>query len=296
MYGLGDNLHERAIVRGLMRQGYRVFLRTPWPQLFHDMVGPRLHMRPSAARLRTQAKNETAATGYSDIPPHQNARRLKVWYTPDGVRKSGSILGAMMAGVGLQNEPHDFRLPVPAEWTSKAQAWVDRWRPSKPIMLYRPLVERTEWGGCAHRNPDADAYEALVDSVRSRYFVVSVADLAPGIEWISGGGIPADVRLHAGELDVEALVGLVKLSSLVFCSPGFALVMAQAVGTPVVCVHGGREDSAVYSAGAAYTPTLGIDTIKPCRCFDHHHACERRIDVPAAKIKLGDFVSQRMAA
>src|SRR3546814_11219998 len=45
-----------------------------------------------------------------------------------------------------------FDLPIPQNWTEKADAWLRKWNPDRPLMIYRPLVERTEWSGCAARN------------------------------------------------------------------------------------------------------------------------------------------------
>ncbi len=103
-------------------------------------------------------------------------------------------------------------------------------------MVYRPLVERTEWNGCAARNPDHSAYAALFASIRDQFHVVSIADLVPNVEWISGARVEADQKFHAGELEFEALAGLFSIASLVFCSPGFAVILAQTVGTT-----GGRD-------------------------------------------------------
>ena len=65
-------------------------------------------------------------------------------------------------------------------------------------MVLRPLVERTEWRGCAARNPDPVAYAALYNSIRDRFFVVSLADLVPGVEEMVTD-LDADICLHKGE-------------------------------------------------------------------------------------------------
>src|SRR3546814_11400043 len=41
MHGLGDNLHQRAILRHLM-QSHEVWLETPWPCIYHDLVGDQI--------------------------------------------------------------------------------------------------------------------------------------------------------------------------------------------------------------------------------------------------------------
>jgi ADP-heptose:LPS heptosyltransferase len=160
-------------------------------------------------------------------------------------------------------------------------------------MVYRPLVDRpSDWTGCNARNPDHAAYAALFRSIRDQFFVVSVADLKPNYEWIVGERVEVDAVVHAGELEFEALAALISLSGLVFCSPGFAAVLAQAVATPVACIFGGYERSAFFFAGAKSAPVLGIDPIHPCECFSHAHDCRKTIDLPAATERLGLFASE----
>ena len=43
MHGVGDSLHERAIVRELLRE-HEVWLLTSWPNFYHDM--PDVHLLP----------------------------------------------------------------------------------------------------------------------------------------------------------------------------------------------------------------------------------------------------------
>lgn len=287
MSGLGDNLHQRAVLRHLMRD-FEVWLQTPWPCLYHDL--PALKLLPVRSTLRTQAKNEQREAGKYEAVAPEDAFALRVFYTPAAVREHGSVLGAMSAQCGVP--VGDFTLPVPDAWLARADALIESWRTDRPIMIYRPLVERTEWGGCANRNPDHDAYKALFDAIRDRYFVVSVADLVPRKEWMVGHKVRADVEYHAGELDIELLAGLVKRAGLVFTSPGFAVILAQAVGTRSVVVFGGYENSASFSAGAKFAPYLGIDPIRPCQSFSHNDRPDKRIDLPAATQRLLQFVEE----
>lgn len=289
MHGLGDNLHQRAVIRQLMNR-HDIWLETPWPCVFHDMVGPHLRLLDKGSRLRTQNKNafrERAAFSRVVVPP--GAKELKVWYRQEDVKKYG-FLGAMMDYCGCATETADFRLPIPVSWRSKAAALLNGLDPGKPIMIYRPLVERTEWNGCASRNSDHAAYADLLASIRDRFFVVSVADLVPGQEWIVSRAIEADATYHAGELDFETLAALTARAALMFCSPGFAIALSQAVGTPTVCIFGGHENSRHYIDGARFAPFLGIDPIEPCECFSKNHKCRKAIDMPVALRKLREFV------
>jgi hypothetical protein len=273
-------------MRKLMLQNV-VYLDTPWPSVYHDLVGPRLVLvRPAAATLRTQAKNlrREAAQYQLERAPKQ-VRMVRTWYTPEDVRRAGSVLGAMAQAAQVQGEL-DFRLPVPVAWSQGLPVV------HKPIMFYRPLVSRTEWGGCDSRNPEYDSYYALFNTIRDRFYVISIADLEPRKEWLVGHPIEADLEFHHGELTFELLAALARRASLVFCSPGFAVPLAQAVGTPVVCVFGGYENSSSFSAGAKFTATLGIDPMVPCSCFSHTHAHKKQIHMPSALHRLQDFVQK----
>lgn len=289
MHGMGDCIHQRAIVRELIKTGAHVWLETPWASIYHDLVGPHLALVSKGSALRTQAKNAAReANRFTRLRPPSHATQLQVSYAPDQVRRQGSVLGAMSKACRVP--VGDFTLPIPRSWREKAQEWIAGWNTQKPLLIYRPLVERKEWGGCRARNPDHAAYADLYESVRERFFVVSVADLEPGKEWMVGRPIDADVELHLGELEFETLAALMSEAALVYTSPGFAAVLAQAVGTPVCCVFGGYENAKSFSAGARFAPYLGIEPGRPCDCFRHDHRCDKRIDVPAAIQALQAFI------
>jgi hypothetical protein len=291
MHGLGDNLHQRGVLRQLAERHDEIWLETSWPSVYHDM--PAIRCVAKGTSLRTQLKNARRQAGLFRRAPAIGGQ-LRIWYAPQDVRHTGSVLAAMCANAGVDPERADFRLPVPQEWSDQARRIVGA--TDRPILVYRPLVERTEWGGCRARNPETRAYAELFARVRERYFVVSVADLVPRVEWMVSEPIQADATFHAGELHFEALVGLFSLASLVWCSPGFAAPLAQAVGTPVVCVFGGYESSRSFSLGARFTPYLGIDPIEPCECFQHQHSCRKAIDLAAAAQRVDEFMSLREAA
>jgi ADP-heptose:LPS heptosyltransferase len=240
--------------------------------------------------LRTQQKNaERERDRFCRRRPPAGIRTVSVGYPVQRVNALGSILAAMCAHTGCDYRQADFRLPIPPGWHARAAALIAQWRPSKPIMIYRPLVDRTEWGGCSARNPDADHYAELFDAISSKFFVVSVADLVPGREWISGRARVADVELHRGELDFETMAALFARAALIFAAPGFAVLLAQAVEVPSVCVYGGFEHPRSNAGGARFAPYLPIVPINPCACWRHGHACNKRIDMPRALHALKEF-------
>jgi predicted SAM-dependent methyltransferase len=291
MWGIGDNLHQRAVVRELM-QTHEVWLSTCHWQLYHDLVAEGLHLTFKSTRLRAQSKTIEREQHLFKVPSREpgDARRVKLWYKKEQIDIYGSILETMMAECGLAGKRGDFSLPIPAEWRAKAEALRAGWDTGgKPLMLYRPVVRRREWNG-ESRNPDSAAYAALYAAARSGYFVVSIADLEPKLEWIVGEEQPADVKLHSGELDFETMAALFSIADIGFFNAGFAPVLAQAVGLPSVVVYGGRESfRTTQAAGAHLTPTLGIDPVNPCDCHTERHPCDKRIDMPSALDKVREF-------
>lgn len=287
MHGMGDNLHQRSVVHALSKE-FDIWLETSWPCIYWDIPGLRFLNRGEQG-LRTQLKNQAReASAFTREKPPPNARTLKVCYPPREVKAQGSVLRAMSHICGVPEG--DFRMPVKPEWLAKADAMIDELKPDRPLMFFRPLVQRTEWTGGNTRNPDEYQYAELYEMIRHRYFVISVADLVKDIEWTTGPANRADVCFHRGELDVETLFGLAKRSSLMFGAPGFITVMGQAVETPTITIFGGYEDATSFKSGARFSPWLPIEPIRSCPCFTHSHKCRKRIDMPSAKKKILDFI------
>lgn len=286
-HGLGDNLHQRAIVRHFIDSGHDAWIETPWPSVYHDLP---VHCVPKDSPLRTQTKNLTReARLFSTVPVPRDAQHIRLRYDGESVRRAGSVLAAMGYPAAT-----DFRMPISDKWWDDAAGHLARAEYDflRPLLFYRPLVERVEYRAGALRNPDHAAYAELFKSIRDRYFVVSVADVEPNREWIVGERIEADARYHHGELDFPTLAGLAYISDLVFCAPGFATILAQAVETPSVTVYGGFERGTSFSAGARHAPTLAIEPFHPCDCFsgDCRARCSKYIDIPAARAALEGFI------
>jgi len=298
-FGIGDALHQRALMRELMKQN-DVWLRTCHYYLYHDLIerGLKLIMRPTSlhAQAKTIAREQHL---FTFPPPPRNARQFNIGYPKVLVDQHGSILEAMFSCAGLKMpQKPDFSLPIKPEWSNIVRdKYLSTWNTNgRPLMVHRPVVLRTEWNGRT-RNPDPQHYHDLYNSIRQQFFVVSIADLAPGREWIEGPEQEADVKLHKGELDFPEMAALFSAANLIFCNAGFAPVLAQSVGTPVIVVYGGRESyRTTQRVGAHLAPTLPIDTINPCDCHSAHHACNKRINMDAALPKVKEFVGTRRNA
>ena len=282
MQGLGDNIHQRALLKQLMTE-HDVWLESCWVAPYVDLIGQGLKIIRKPTPLRTQLKNaEREAKQFTTIAPPLHAPHKAVWYQPGEVRDRGGVLAAMCANTGCDYASADFRLPIPNAWMQRADALISLWNAKQPLLIYRPLVERKEWSGCAVRNPDVGSYIRILNSIRDKFFVVSIADLAPSFEWMTSPPIGANVTLHNGELDFEIMAALFARATLVFCSPGFAVILAQAVETPVICAFGRYERAYSFSGGARFSPYLGIEPINPCDDFKHGDNGDKTIDLSAA--------------
>jgi hypothetical protein len=190
MKGLGDNIYQRAFVKVLAQQR-DVFLATPWPELYEDLPVQFVHM---TTPLRTQAKNlKRQARQWAQRPA--GAEVVNPSYGSGELRR-GSIVQGMQQRFGI--DPGSFDLP-------KFENVIDA---AKPICLVRPATLRNEWCAPA-RNPHPEYIARVIEAIRGDYFVVSVADLQDGAEYALDPLPHADLQLHAGELNVSQLLGLV---------------------------------------------------------------------------------------
>ena len=289
-YGIGDAIHQRGVLRELMRTN-TVYLTTSHFRVYEDMVERGLKLIFKPCSLHAQAKTierEREFFPHTQTPP-ANAPRFNLSYAKSEIDKYGSILEAMAGCVGVKARPLDFSLPVRLAWVSEFKRRFSWDTGGKPIMVYRPIVQRREWNG-ANRNPDPEAYAAIFNAIRDNFFVVSVADLVQDVEWIVGPEQSADVTLHHGELTFEDMAALWQSAAICFCNAGFGPVLAQAVGTPSITVYGGRECfKTTQRAGEHLAPTLGIDQDQPCDCMNERHAC------PPKTITLGPAIDRAKA-
>jgi hypothetical protein len=300
MHGMGDCLHQRAVLRQLM-QRYDVTLETSWPSMYHDLIANGLKVTRRGVGLRTQTKNasrESESALYS--PRHSFTRAaLRISYHGQQVLSTPSktILEVMCNVTGTSYADADYRLPVPAEWGRslyKALGTLPQISRERPWMFYRPLVARPEWRGSMARNADETAYHDLFNSIRDQFFVVSVADLVPGVEWIVGPDAKADLSFHRGELVFEAIAALAQQSDLVFTSSGFAAVLGPAVETPTISIIGGYEDVRCHDSGKKFSPYLAIGPKDNCSCWTSScgRICNKEIDIDAARAAISRFIAE----
>ena len=279
MHGLGDCLHQRAIIRQLLPDN-DITLETSWPSVYHDLP---IKCLKKPVGLRTQAKNaQREFTRFAERGHPSNGEYvscLRLSYSGDQIKRTASktVLEAMCDVGRVSYASADFTIPVPTEWKTRLRdvlGDLPHQAFTRPWMVYRPLTIRPEWRGSHGRNPDPAVYAALFRGLRDSFFVVSVADLAPGCEWISGPDMDFDLRFHAGELHFELLAALFQRADLVYTPSGCGAILGPSVGTTNLSIVGGYELTGCHDSGRKFAPYLALGPIQECGCWSS--ACGRR--------------------
>lgn len=260
MYGLGDSIYQRAFLKNMPG----AYVVTPWPELYADLeVKP---VRPQT-RLRTQAKNAVRSRITWHTPP-ADATRMRIGYSPRDLA-AGSILDAMQRQFGVEAGGYD----LPRERSPL--------RVGRPVAIVRPVTERAEWHNSA-RNPLPEYVSLAARELRRRgYYVVSVADLEPGKEWLVGQPPPADMTLHAGQWTVRQLLGAVQAADVVVGGVGWVVPACIAAGTPLYVIHGGQgghnQRSKITAPWMDLSKVGWAEPDEMCMCTDMRHNCNKEI-------------------
>lgn len=260
MFGLGDSIYQRAFLKSLPG----AYVLTPWPELYSDM-----DMRPvrSPTRLRTQSKN-VARSSVKWCAEPRSAHRIKIGYGARDLME-GSILDAMQRQFGVRPTGIDLpKFPSPL-------------RGGSAVAIIRPVTERSEWHNPA-RNPLPVYVGAAARELRRRgYYVVSVADLEKGREWLVGEPPEADLVVHDGRWDVCDLLGAIQAAEIVVGGVGWIVPACIAAKTPLYVIHGGQGGHNHRSRITA--PWMDLSRVgwaepdRMCMCSSMRHDCNKEI-------------------
>lgn len=263
MFGLGDNIYQRAVVRDMGP----VHLVTPWPQLYKDL--PLVECLPATTVLRTQNKNVRRGWPWG-APLHRYAAgKVRVGY--DGA--DGTMLERFIHYAKLPpGRPVRFDLPSFGSITTM----LDR-----PYVVVRPATIRTEWPASS-RNPDPHYIAQAAQAAQvAGYAVVCVADIEEGVEDLVGMPPPADIAALHGEFDVDSLMGLVQHAAGVIGGVGWLLPAALAYRTPMLCIWGGwgtmNGPARVLDERIDSSALVQAIPDAFCMCNDRDHHCDKAI-------------------
>jgi len=262
MRGLGDCIYMSAFVRTLAKE-HKIHIATPWPELFSDMDG--VKFQKCQTNLRTQAKNMTR-------------------FAPDfwSYETSFDISLNVHYGAGT-NIADDFARIFKCEPTWGLPSFKGP-KINKPYIVVRPATLRKEWFA-ASRNPKPEYIADVIEWLRAKYHIISVADFEDGQEWAEGDLPYADEIYHQGELSMPELLGLCQGAAGIVGGVGWIVPFAVASGVPAFIIMGGCGG---YNAPEKITnDTMNIDALhfaSPdplCMCKDMKHNCIK--DIPNLK-------------
>jgi len=275
MWGLGDNIFARPFVRAAAAQ-YDVWLETPWPELYADLD---IRFVCGKRKLRTQQKNmaRQPETRWSKPPPMREIKTvsygsdLTIFPLVTALERRWSVLK-------IKFDPALFDLPDMGSSPVKSE---------RPIAVIRPVTTRAEWHNTA-RGPKPEYVNALAAELMATHFVVAVADIEPEHEWLVGTLPPAHRYFVFGELNVRAMLALVRDADIVIGGVGWIVPAGLALKTRTFVVLGGHGG---HNAPEKITdPRLDLSRIgfampeKFCRCTSMLHDCDKTIADP-----LGQF-------
>src|SRR6266404_991336 len=96
MGGLGDNIHQRAMIRQWMTK-FDVWLETPYPNVYLDFISLGLKCKHHKTTLRSPSENVVLNEHlYSPLLPPVTLTTRQVWWRAYSVKLLGSVLASMI--------------------------------------------------------------------------------------------------------------------------------------------------------------------------------------------------------
>lgn len=266
MHGFGDNIMQRPFIRAAAARG-PVILETPWPELFSDLAG--VKFARARSQLRTQAKNERASS-VRWVSPY--GRPVRVSYGPDDLRRS-NIWRGLARRLPLGDQPFKLDLPPLPDHPIDTGG--------KPLAVVRPVTARREWLNTA-RNPLPAYVSALAEHLALTHYVVCIADLQDGEEWLEGPLPFCDLALLNGELSTLEALSLVASADIVVGGVGWIVPAALAARTPAFIVLGGQggHNGPEVLIDPEWIPEHRVGFAMPenyCKCEFKEHSCDKSI-------------------
>lgn len=266
MHGLGDNIMQRPFIRAAAKR-FNVYLETPWPELYADIE--RVFPVRANSQLRTQAKSEAL----SQMTWHRPiGRRHRLNYGPQDLARS-NIWRALDRKMSLGDVPFVLDLPTLPR--------VDIDTGGKPLAVVRPVTARAEWLNEA-RNPLPGYVNAIAEELALTHYVVCIADLKDGEEWLEGPLPFCDLALVRGELTSLEALSLVASADVVIGGVGWILPAALAARRAAFIVLGGMgaHNGPERLTDAEWVPSGRVGFAMPdtyCLCDQKSHQCNKRI-------------------
>lgn len=279
--GFGDNMYERPFVVGMAQEFDEVYVETPFPQLYWDQDPGKFKFvpRPSVLHLQNWAIADFEGP-WSEAPDPGAVTKHTNFFGHCHYTSFLSFPDWIFQRSGLKD--FSFTSPVDPQWYEEAREilydeGLDEL--DELCIVKRPTV-RKEWPNQS-RNPKIEYVQAAVNEMRRRgYTIVSVAHLRDGEEWLDGELSGVDCEMHAGELSIWGLLGLVhRYSLLCICAPSFFIPFCLGTGVSCFCIYGGSASPVWHTSSRIPGPFYAYAAPDPfCDCGRMDHDCNKEIE------------------
>jgi len=315
MHGIGDNIIQ-APVAGQFSEHWgsrgqsRVYLRTPWPQLYRKWGNLKFLPPRHYDHLEHATRNVQHCPGYyfQDEPVKGEVTRVLLG-RPDAHKNDTSFYEEFAkifeSTMGEPLPETDFRLEVPDFWQfagrMKAMAAYDQVGQKRVAVLNIPTLTRSP--AFKSRVPDP---QVVVDVVRmfkgAGYFVVGIASTGEN-EWIvgqAGTDVPPGERAYGVDYNlpnafdcIEELIGFISQADVVITPVSGIQQIAIATRTPCFTIYGGH-----LANHHIVDERMGLDLyghLAPdpfCDCHEDSHVCNKRIAPETIQSVTGEFLGR----
>lgn len=272
--GLGDNIFMRPFVLEAVRSGRKVYLYTPWPELYWNEPAVRFVLWDKG--MRTQHLNALRQDPSIWSQPPSECEVLRLSYRSGEAKPGASIIRCFAKQYPVSN--FDFRLPVAPAWEEAADEVLQGLSlAGKQLCLVHPPMLRAEWP-CPSRNPRPEYFQQLMDRYRDRFFYVAIGWLAGNHEVLEGTVGPYDAEFLHGQLHFTTIAALMQRAALTITAQNFFVPLAVSVQARVFCLFGGYVPPTFV-----FDPLMGLErtgTVMPvsfCHCANPRHECRKDI-------------------
>lgn len=260
MNGFGDSIY----IRGFAHAYRGHYIETPFPELFEDLG---LKCVKPETDLRTQSRH-IEQSKYKWYPKPERERPTIVKYGHKNLQY-GSIISALKR---ILNTQPNFTLPE----TGKSPIEHNK------LAIIRPVTIRSEWKNTSRAPKPEYIYSASQILKEKGYYIVSIADIEDGKEWLEGTVPYADTYFHNGELSFMELLALIKSAKVVVGGVGWIVPACIASKTPAYFILGGNglHNAPEKITDRNYMDLSRIGWAKPdkfCMCSLKEHDCNKYI-------------------
>src|SRR5574343_573479 len=276
-FGLGDNIYHIPFVHKLAQEG-EVFIYTSFPELFQFS---NVYCMKPVTNLKLQLKNMEGNGLYSH--GHKpNGQRIRFNYG-EGFKNGLTIIKSFEKVVPLNGE---FFFKFTPKQSINIEKILERVKASgKKLCVVRLPSIRREWPN-ANRNGKMEYFQLCINSLKDRYYFVSVGDIGNAEEFdvIEPQGIDERRDRHnVNHLDIWETIYLVNRSAFVLSIQCNMIPICQLLRKKAFIIYGGYVPHALLNDARFYQ----IGYVEPdpfCFCVNRisNHLCKK--DIPEDKI------------